>query len=407
MKLQKQLTALFLSLAIFLALGLTTGASPASEIQDEIDALEEQAADIAAQKQALQEQIDANEDRILSLAEQKFQIDREVELLKLDVDNLSAQLHQYNLLIAEKQTEVDACQTALAELTDRYVLRMRAIQEQGEVSEWSVIFASASFEDMLNRRAMTQEIAQSDQRMMEELRRAAADVLSAKETLSAEKTALEVKKAELAGAEAALQARRDEADAMLAELAANKEAYQEEMKALEEEEALLSDEIARKEQEYYESLRNQNSGSNGGGTSQPPATESGFIFPLASSGYVCITDAYGMRYHPTQGYYGMHNGVDFAAYLNTPIYASKSGTVTTSDHHYIWGNYVVINHGDGSSTLYAHMETRAANVGDYVTQGQTIGYVGTTGWSSGYHLHFTIYMNGATVNPINYVTPPW
>ena len=243
--------------------------------------------------------------------------------------------------------------------------------------------------------------------MMEELRRAAADVLSAKETLSAEKTALEVKKAELAGAEAALQARRDEADAMLAELAANKEAYQEEMKALEEEEALLSDEIARKEQEYYESLRNQNSGSNGGGTSQPPATESGFIFPLASSGYVMITDPYGMRYHPKTGKYSMHNGVDFAAYINTPIYASKSGTVTTSDHHYIWGNYVVINHGDGSSTLYAHMETRAANVGDYVTQGQTIGYVGTTGWSTGYHLHFTIYMNGSTVNPIDYVTPPW
>ncbi len=103
----------------------------------------------------------------------------------------------------------------------------------------------------------------------------------------------------------------------------------------------------------------------------------------------------------------MHNGVDFAAYQGTAIYASKSGTVTTAESHYIWGNYVVINHGDGSSTLYAHMDFDAVELGDYVTQWQTIGYVGSTGLSSGPHLHFTIYMNGATVNPVLYVTPPW
>lgn len=407
MKRHQRLTTLLLSLLLLLGLGLGTLASPVSEIQDEIDALQQQADAIAAQKQALQEEIDANESEILGFAEEKFQIDREVELLRLDVENLTAQLHQYNLLIAEKQAAADACQKALDELTGRYMLRMRAIQEQGEISQWSVIFASASFEDMLNRRAMTQEIAQADQRMMDELRQAAADVLRAKEALSREKAALELKKAALAEAETALQAKRNEADAMLAELAANKEAYLAEMESLEDAELLLTDEIAQKEQEYYEALQNQNSGDHNGGETTLPPTESGFIFPLNTAGYVRITDPYGMRYHPTTGQYSMHTGVDFAAYLGTSIYASKSGVVTTAESHYIWGNYVVINHGDGTSTLYAHMDYDAVSVGDYVTQGQTIGYVGSTGWSTGPHLHFTIYINGSTVNPVNYVTPPW
>lgn len=407
MKVLNRSIALFLLLSVLLSLGISTMASPASDIQDELDILEQQADEIEEQKQALNEQIAANEAEILSFSEKKFQIDQEIELLRLEVENLTAQIHQYNLLIAEKQSEVDALQTELEALTDRYVLRMRAIQEQGEISEWSVVFAAASFEDMLNRRAMTQEIAKADQRMMDELRNAAADVLRAKDALGEEKTALEQKKTELAIAEATQKEKREEADAMLAELAANKEQYLKEMESLEEEELLLTNEIAQKEKEYYDALdaANQSNGSSSGTT--PPTTESGFIFPLASSGYVCITDAYGMRYHPTTGQYSMHTGVDFAAYLGTAIYASKSGVVTTAESHYIWGNYVVINHGDGTSTLYAHMDYDAVSVGDYVTQGQTIGYVGSTGWSTGPHLHFTIYINGSTVNPVNYVTPPW
>lgn len=400
--------ALFLLLSVLFSLGISTVASPASDIQKELDNLGQQADEIEEQKQALKEQIDATESEILSFTEKKFQIDQEIELLRLEVENLTAQIHQYNLLIAEKQSEVDALQAELDALTDRYVLRMRAIQEQGEISEWSVIFSAASFEDMLNRRAMTQEIAKSDQRMMDELRQATADVLHAKDALGEEKTALELKKADQAIAENALKEKREVADAMLSELATNKAKYLEEMESLEEEELLLTNEIAQKEKEYYDALNaaNQGNGNQGDPTTVPP-TESGFIFPLASSGYVCITDAYGMRYHPTTGQYSMHTGVDFAAYLGTSIYASKSGVVTTAESHYIWGNYVVINHGDGTSTLYAHMDYDAVNVGDYVAQGQTIGYVGSTGWSTGPHLHFTIYINGSTVNPVNYVTPPW
>ena len=115
------------------------------------------------------------------------------------------------------------------------------------------------------------------------------------------------------------------------------------------------------------------------------------------------TDSYGYRTHPLTGKYSWHNGVDFGAAAGTAILATKSGTVTTASYSAAWGYYVVINHGDGYSSLYAHQPSCSVSVGDYVTQGQTIGYVGSTGWSTGPHLHFTIYYNGADVNPFNYI----
>lgn len=119
---------------------------------------------------------------------------------------------------------------------------------------------------------------------------------------------------------------------------------------------------------------------------------------------VAITDSYGYRTHPVTGKKTTwHNGVDLAAGAGTAIYATKSGTVTTALRSDIWGNYVVINHGDGFSSLYAHMQGLIVKAGDYVKQGQTIGYVGSTGLSTGPHLHFTIYFNGADVNPMSYI----
>ena len=100
----------------------------------------------------------------------------------------------------------------------------------------------------------------------------------------------------------------------------------------------------------------------------------------------------------------MHNGVDLACSSGTPIYASKSGYVTTATYHYAYGNYVTINHMDGFSTLYGHMTYFVVSEGEYVEQGQVIGYVGSTGYSTGPHLHFTIYYDGSTVNPMNYIS---
>lgn len=421
------LLALSLVLGFVSMIASATGSS--SEIREEIGDLEDQAAELAAQREALEAEIEANKDKTLTIVEQKSQVDREIEITRQEVEVVNEQIRQYNLLIAERQEELLAVEADQDALFERYQQRMRAIQEQGEVSPWSVVFQSKSFVDMLNRNAMVAEIAKADQRMMAELRASAAVVVAAKEALAAEKTKVEQKKAELAEKEEDLAVKRQESDDLLAELNADRERLIEECEKYEAMEADLSDSIAKKEAELTEALRqewlaqqqqnnnnnNNNSGdsdgdgdgdsssSGGGSGSSGGGSGEGFLFPLPAGWGAVITSSYGYRVHPITGNYSFHNGVDLAIGQGTPIYASKSGYVTTATYNYVWGNYVTINHMDGFSTLYAHMTHYTVSSGDYVEQGEIIGYVGSTGYSTGPHLHFTIYYNGSTVNPMDYI----
>ena len=129
------------------------------------------------------------------------------------------------------------------------------------------------------------------------------------------------------------------------------------------------------------------------------------MWPLPS-GYNKLSSLYGNRKHPVTGKAGKHSGIDIPAPSGTSIYAAKSGVVITSEKgsgsYWSYGNYVLIAHSDGTSTLYAHMSKRAVSKGDTVKQGQTIGYVGITGRTTGYHLHFEVRKNGNRVDPVNY-----
>lgn len=140
------------------------------------------------------------------------------------------------------------------------------------------------------------------------------------------------------------------------------------------------------------------------GTPGAPSTDSpsmsGFLWPL-SSGINTLSSLYGGRIHPITHKPNNHLGIDIPAAAGTDIYAAKAGKVTTSTYHNSYGNYVVITHDDGTTTLYAHMSQRIATVGQTVTQGQVIGLVGTTGSSTGNHLHFEIKVNGSRVDPVD------
>ena len=135
---------------------------------------------------------------------------------------------------------------------------------------------------------------------------------------------------------------------------------------------------------------------------QPPSS-GGWVSPIKKGSY-WITSTFGMRVHPILGYARMHNGVDMACAQGTPIYAAKSGKVTTASYQAGGaGYYVSINHGDGFSSIYMHMTHFIVSPGQYVTAGQVIGYVGSTGGSTGPHLHFGISYNGTYVNPMDYI----
>ena len=126
----------------------------------------------------------------------------------------------------------------------------------------------------------------------------------------------------------------------------------------------------------------------------------GFQWPCSARAITC---PFGPRYHPITPVYSNHSGMDIGAGYGAPIYACASGTVSSATYGEAYGYHVVINHGNGFSTLYGHMTRYTVKAGQYVTRGEIIGYVGSTGWSTAPHLHLTMYYNGALVNPLNYL----
>ena len=397
-----------------LVLGLIptkVSAASSKEIRKQLNQLKEEKKEIAAQIKEVRGQYQANENEIEDLVSQKDAIDQEITLLHQQVDNVNQQVMTYAVMIADMQDELDDAETRLADLNEKNKERIRAMEEEGKLSYWSIIFKANNFSDLLDRLDMIQEINAADQRRLKEIAEAAQLVESSKLELAGEKEELELVRLELADAELVLEEKRAEADGILTELIAKGEEYE---AMLDESEALQDDlmkEIAQKEKdlkeaEYKEWLATyvppttKPSGTDTTPSNQAPSS-SGWVKPLKS---YTITSTFGMRVHPVLGYERMHNGVDMAAPAGTPIYAAKSGKVTTASYQSGGaGYYVSINHGDGFSSIYMHMTRYIVSAGQYVNAGQVIGYVGSTGISTGNHLHFGISYKGTYVNPMKYI----
>ena len=417
-------------------LPVSASAKSSKEIKEEISALKGDRTAIWAELEALESEQDATWESIEEMVEQKENIDQQITLLYEEVDNINTQIRSYTELIAANQEELDAAEAKLRELNEKNKERIQAMEEEGTVSYWSVLFKAKSFTDLIDRLNMMEEIHRADQKRMSELSDAAQAVAEARTALETEKVALEESRAELKESEAILDAKRAEADEILAELNADKRALDALEDEWEAEEAKLSAEIAAAEVEYTKALKaeeearrkaeeerkrkeeeekkkqeeankkpgnggSNNSGSNDGGSSGGSfVSGEGWARPCS---WRKLTSPYGYRIHPTTGQYKFHNGVDLANDQGTPIYAARSGRVTVATYGGTYGNYVTINHGDGYSSLYAHMTRYVVHKGDTVKKGQLIGYMGSTGRSTGPHLHFSIFYNGSSVNPMNYI----
>lgn len=375
-------------------------AASSSEIKEELNDLKDQNAEIQAQIDAIQTQYDANASEIQDLVNNKNAIDQEIALLNAKILNINEQIAVYSQMIADTQDELDAAEEYLTALNEKYKERVRSMEEEGSLTYWEVVFEANSFTDLLDRLNMMEEIAASDQRRLEEMREAAQVVASAREELETGKSELEESKTQLAESQAELEEKRTEADEILRQLIEKQEEFQ---ALLDESEALqseLMEEIAQKEKElanaeYQERLAKLAlQGEN-------PPSDATWICPV--SGYT-ITSPFGMRIHPILGYARMHYGIDMACPQGTPIYATRAGTVTAAAYQAGGaGNYVSINHGDGFASVYMHMTHYVVSAGQTVSAGQLIGYVGSTGLSTGPHLHFGISYAGTYVNPLAYI----
>ena len=407
-------------IAAAVALGAVLAGAPAKvnalssdELQDQIEDLERRNEQIEAQLAELEQQNLDNLSEMEQVIRQKGNIDHQITLLNAQIRVTEEQIAAYTVLIADRQAELDEAQARYDALTEKNRERVRAMEENGTLSYWSVLFKASSFADFLDRLNMMEEIARADKQRLEEMDRAAKAVAEAKELLQSQKAELEATRNELDLTRAELEAKRQESDALLADLVARGVEYQMLLEEGEERLAQQMLELAQKEMEYTEALRKEWEASHP--TTQPtdPDNDSGTSGDSGSSGpqysgdwvipcdYAYVSSPFDPnRLHPILGYVRPHNGIDLAANMGTPVYATRSGTVTVAD--YEWdgaGNYVFINHGDGFSSVYMHMDYYEVSVGQYVSAGEIIGY----GLSEGPHLHFGIAYNGAYVNPASYI----
>ena len=409
------LAVLILGSLVSGALIMTVGAASSKEIEKELVALREEQAELKKQSDALQTSINENQAKTQTLVEKKADIDQQMEMSRQTIENLNEQIQQYSLLIAQKQDELEQTEAEEARLNKQYKTRLRAMEETGKISYWSILFGASSFSDLLDKVNMINEIAESDKLMLQKMAEVAAQIASERADLETQMDELETAKSDLAEQQTALETQRAESDQLILQMSAEYDSLSEEYQNYEKLEDEMSAQIKKTETEYFNALSKEEAArqaelnnnkvpSNGSSNSGSSSSTGGFLYPLPYA--VPITDAYGYRIHPLSGTYKWHNGVDLAAGSGTAIYATKSGTVTSACYNEAYGYMVTINHADGYSSLYGHMTNYIVSAGDYVTQGQTIGYVGSTGWSTGPHLHFTIYYNGADVNPMNYVSMP-
>ena len=369
--------------------------------QSEIDALKAEQAESQARQEELKEQLaDVKEDQ--AAARQKRQIlQQQLEAINAELDSINAQISYYDGEIAQKEAERREAEAKEQAQYERFCERVRAMEEEGTVSYWSILFNAENFSDMLDRLADIDAVMDYDNQVMEELtaarqelERLQAELESARAEEQAAKDQQEAKKAEQQAKVAEAQKLLDQINADAAEL--NRQ-LDDEMEGAAE----IQAEIARKQKQLEEERRQNN---------VTIDSETNYLWPLP--GYYRLTSLFGYRIHPITGKAHSHTGIDIPAPGGTPIQACKSGQVVTSAYHYSYGNYVVIDHGNGNSTLYAHMSSRAVSEGQMVSQGQTIGAVGDTGNTSGPHLHYEVRRNDTRVDPESKfpslsLTHPW
>lgn len=366
--------ALSLLCAACMAASLLCMAKPvptyASSLSDQL----QEARDAQAE---LEKQIEAIQSDKSKALEEKALLDRQNDKLRSEISLL--------------QQQSDETQARITELTQKeqeqyelFCRQVREEEERGTVSYWSVLFKASSFTDLLARMDFVNEVMDYDRQVI-------SDLQTTRRQLTEDKAALEQQKSELESSQTKLQQQVDAASTLIREYEETEAGHQ----------AML-DEAAEDEVRIQALIRQQQSGgsSGGSGSSGSNSGVDGYIWPTNNTRVV--TSPYGERWCPFHGYES-HNGADIDAARGSAVLAAKSGRVIQAGWNGGYGISVMIAHDDGITTLYGHMDGCSVSVGQTVSQGETIGICGNTGNSSGAHIHYTMYKNGGTIDPLPYL----
>ena len=362
--------------------------------QSEIDALKSQKSQLASQKNSLQSTINSLQGQQNDQIALKNALDEKNAITVKQILNLNEQIELHTQLIEQKTKEVDEAQKVADAQLEKYKVRVRAMEESGRYNYFEVLFGARSIGEFLSLIDDIGDIMRSDKELEDAYRQSVADLKAVKTEYEQAKAEMEDSKTELETLKAQQENDIAEAASVIAFLQGDISSNSSLLSQLSEQEKQLNADIQKKVDELNKQ-QEANKGNNGSGSTVGTGN---LVWP---SYCTYITSRQGPRTHPITGEYRNHGGTDIRASYGRAICAADSGTgVRPADGwNGGWGNCVMIDHGNGMQTLYAHMSSRAVSVGQTVSRGQTIGYVGSTGMSTGAHLHFEMYINGSRIDP--------
>lgn len=414
---KKSLRSVFCALlaAAALAASLSAYAVSQAEIDDlqkKLDALEQQ----AQEQQDVINDLTSQKARFIT---RKLALDNKIEINRQMIELIGEQIEIYDEIIAEKQAELDKALEKETAQTELLRSRIRAMEENSTYSYASFIFDSSSVTELLSRIGDVNDIMHYDKTLEEEYMAAREDVESIKKSYEEARHEQELLQKELDTKQAELDAQVEAAYTMIADIETLSDDAQAEYDAIAEEEAkaeeTLQEAIRKRAAEQAKYNQNNNSNNGGGGNSGGSGGNSGgggssgggsatslsnLQWPVPSC--TLITSRFGYRVAPTTGASTYHGGLDIGAGMGASIVAAGAGDVIYAGANGGYGNCVMIDHGNGVVTVYAHMSSIGVSYGQYVTAGQYVGAVGSTGVSTGPHCHFEIRINGAQTDPAAY-----
>lgn len=376
------------------------GAVSSKELKSKLSDLEDQKASVKAELDSLAGKVD-------EVAKTRAALQKEIKLTKEEITTVTAYIDRLQDQIDVKTTELDAAIKALDSKKERFSETVRTTYEQGETSYLEVLLNASNFSDLLSRLEIVSAIMDDNKKIVAEYTAAKEDIQQKRDDLQATQDEqvqyqenLKYKAEELKSSEEQQKALQQSLQAYQKEQKAEYERITSEMDTVSNQIAEQSRKEAAAAAAAAKKKGGSSSSSSAGNLSSATLTSGTFTWPLP--GYTNNSSAYGWRVHPIFGTRKFHKGEDIPAPTGTPIVAAASGTVTTAGWVSGYGNYTVINHGGGVMTAYGHQSAIHVSVGQTVTAGQTIGLVGSTGNSTGPHLHFEVYVNGSTQNPMSY-----
>ena len=407
--------SVLVAFAMVLFMGLSTlGISAGAVTQSDIDALAKKKKELQSQQASLQQTINNLRSQQADAYAQKEQLDREVEVIYQKIQVTQQEIQLYQAKIEEETAELQKQEMLRQEQEQKLKVRMRAMEENGRYGYLEVLMTAESLSDLLSKLDDVEQIMTNDKDLEDGYKAAVEQCSKIKGELETQEKELKNFESELKSQQTEMQKQIETAAATIASIQGDIDEYLTEYDLNAANLQEVTDDISSLEAQRAAAARAaaaaKAAASGTGHVSQsyaaaPSGAAGMFIWPTTVR---TITSPYGYRYHPISGTYKFHSGVDIDGYqsMGSPIVAADGGTVIMAEYSGAYGNCIIFDHGNGMSTLYAHLSSMSVGVGSSVGQGQTIGGVGNTGncyGLDGVHLHFEVRVNGNTTDPMGYI----